>query len=441
MGDTCAMGPVEGAPRSPFEMIAVDKAQKIILSRTEPLPATTRPLEAVAGCVAAGDVAAREDLPQYPTSIKDGYAVVAADGPGEYPVVAEVRAGAGTGHRIAPGQVAYITTGSPLPEGADAVVMVEQSVKLDAGADGVPRVRIASAATPGLDVRQVGGDMAAGTTVLCAGEYIGAPEVGILATVGAVQVPVHSAPSVAVLSTGDEVVDPSATELKPGQVRDSNRALLVALLKQSGAHISDLGIAADTLQGLIDTLKGAIAGGAHVVVTSGGVSMGDRDYVKAALDALGGTIHFGRVLMKPGKPLVYATIPGGTHGAPVHFFGLPGNPVSSFVTFHLAVAPCLKKLAGFGRAKGDAACTLPRVRVKLGFTAKLDPERPEYHRAGLTFDAEGGCFVAHTTGGQASSRLLSVRSASALLVMPQRAGTLPEGEWVDALLLHGPTLM
>jgi len=316
--------------------------------------------------------------------------------------------------------------------------MIENTEKADGG------VRVTQAAAPGLDVRAVGSGVAGGEPVLGAGARVGPAEIGVLATVGAVAAPCHRRPRVVVLSTGDEVVDPAAEALRRGQVRDSNRSMLAALCREAGAEVEEVGVAGDTAGEVRAAFEGAVARGADVVVTSGGVSMGDRDLVKPVLEAMG-TIHFGKVCMKPGKPLTYCVVPGGDRS--VHVFGLPGNPVSSFVTFHLAVRPCLLKLAGHGRV------TPRRVQAVLGCDVKMDPARPEYHRAHLTWVAPGGegedahglreCavpagaghFVAVSTGSQVSSRLGSAVSALALLEIPRAEGTLRKGSPVSALLI------
>lgn len=313
-----------------------------------------------------------------------------------------------------------------------------------------------------------------GAEVLAAGERVGVAEVGLLATVGAATVSARARPVVAVLSTGDEVVDPaSPSPPGPGQIRDCNRAMLLAAAEAAGAVALDLGIARDEGGDLSACLARARAAGADVLVTSGGVSMGDRDLVKPLLEQAG-TVHFGRVLMKPGKPLTFATLPppsaaaaasggvgggggGGDDGAsppsstaqqkttPMLVFGLPGNPVSSFVCFSLAVVPALRQMAGWRDP------SLRRVRAMLTLPLKLDHERPEYHRATLTFGAlppqqqnEGGGggatrygWLAESTGNQISSRLLSARSANALLELPRAEGRLEAGTEVSALLLPG----
>ena len=412
---------------SNYPMLAVADALAIVLRETIALPASRVPLASAGGRVLAEDVTAPDPLPPFPASVKDGYAVIAADGPGTYPVIGEVTAGRMADFAVTPGSVAYITTGAPLPRGADAVVMVEETESLPA-ADGRTTVRINSGVRPGDDVRPVGFDVAAGQQVLAAGTRLGAAEIGLLATVGAATVSVHPAPRVAILSTGDELVE-AGTPLGAGQIRDSNRPTLAAAVEAAGGIVVDLGIAGDT-QGAIEAALARGLAEADVLLTSGGVSMGNLDLIKPLLDRLG-QVHFGRLRMKPGKPCTFATVEAG--GRKRLLFGLPGNPVSSLVTFYLLGVPALRKLAGWPEP------TLTRVQVCLSQPLRLDAYRPEYHRATVRWesslhDGRGG-LLAVSTGMQASSRLLSMRSANALLELPQGDGALEAGATVTALLI------
>ncbi len=409
-------------PESPYPMLPVSEALTMVLAQAQPLPPERVPLADALGRILAEDVVAEQPLPPFPASVKDGYAVVAQDGPGEYPVVAQVTAGRAPDFRLEAGQVAYITTGAPLPPGADAVVPVEATEPLD-GHD-QPRVRIQARVQPGQDVRPVGVDVAAGQPVLAQGERLGPAELGLLATVGRSQVLVHPRPRVAVMSTGDELVEPGQP-LGPGQIWDSNRTMLLAAVRQAGGDPVDLGRSRDSQAELEAKVQAGLAQ-ADVLLTSGGVSMGDLDLIKPLLEHAG-QVHFGRIRMKPGKPLTFATAQ--VDGRRRLVFGLPGNPVSSLVTFHLMAVPALRRLAGWPRPE------LTRIQVRLAQALPLDPERPEFHRATLVWDEEQRCFLAHSTGSQASSRLLSMRSANALLELPQAQGELPAGSWVHALLI------
>lgn len=400
-------------------MVDVEEALSLVLQQAQTLTAEDVALADCLGRVVANAVAAEEPLPPFHASVKDGYAVVAADGPGTYPIVGEATAGRVANFRVNRGSVAYITTGAPLPPGADAVVMVEETERT-----GGDKVTIHARVQPGDDVRPIGVDVAAGQIVLEEGARIGAAEMGLLATVGASQVAVYPAPRVGVLSTGDELVEPSEP-LGPGQIHDSNRTTLLAAIQAAGGQPVDLGIAGDSQTELEMKIHAGLVE-CDILLSSGGVSMGDLDLVKPLLEHAG-TVHFGRVRMKPGKPVTFATAE--VNGRRRLIFGLPGNPVSSLVTFYLFGVPALRRMAGWTDPH------LTRIRARLAQRLPLDPQRPEYHRATLHWREDSGGFVASSTGSQASSRLLSMRSANALLELPQRDGHLEEGEVVSALLI------
>jgi gephyrin len=412
---------------STYPMLAVADALAVVLGQVEPLPPRLMPSAAALGLILAADVSAPDPLPPFAASTKDGYAVVASDGPGVYPVIGEVTAGRVADFVVRPGTVAYITTGAPLPPGADAVVMVEETTQIPVSSS-QRQVMIRQTVRPGADIRPVGCDVGQGEVVLRAGERLGPAEVGLLATVGANAVFAYPRPRVAVLSTGDELVDPAQTP-SPGQIRDSNRATLCAAVLASGGEPVDLGIARDEQSHLEERVQKGLAE-ADMLLTSGGVSMGDLDLIQPLLEHAG-TVHFGRLRMKPGKPVTFATAV--VNGRKKLIFGLPGNPVSSMVTFYLLAVPALRKFAGW------VDPSLRRVQAVLAQPLALDAYRPEYHRASLrwesTLQGGHGGYLASSTGNQASSRLLSMRTANALLELPQGEGQLSAGALVSALLL------
>ncbi len=414
-------------PESPYPMLPVSDALNIVLAQAKPLPAATVSLDAAYGLILAQDVTAQEPLPPFPASVKDGYAVVAADGPGAYPIVGEATAGRVADFTVLPGTVAYITTGAPVPAGADAVVMVEETEPLP-DEHGQRRVRIQQPVQAGDDIRPIGVDVDRGQQVLQRGARLGPAEIGLLATVGAAQAIVYPRPTVALLSTGDELVEPDQA-LAPGQIRDSNRSTLRAAVLAAGGVPIDLGIARDTQAELEERIHRGLAT-ADILLTSGGVSMGELDLLKPLLENAG-TVHFGRLRMKPGKPLTFATM--AVDGRRKLIFALPGNPVSSLVTFYLMAVPAMRKLAGWANPH------LRRVKAQLAQSLPLDAYRPEYHRATLRWDGDRhdgtGGYVAESTGSQASSRLLSMRTANALLELPQQDGVLAMGDLVSELVI------
>jgi molybdenum cofactor synthesis domain-containing protein len=399
---------------SPYPMVPIEEAQRIIAAQIVPLPAEELGSLAAEGRVLAEDIYAPEDMPDVPKASVDGYALRAEDGVSARRVLAELTAGGAEGVSLEPGTAARIMTGAPLPDGADAVIMVEQTEE----SDGI--VQVKQAVKSGDYLLAVGQDISAGELVLTRGTLLGPAEIGLLATIGRVRVPVYRRPVVAVLATGDEVREPDAPASRGG-IRDSNRYTLMAAAREAGCETISLGIARDDEQ----TQRQAILDGlerADVLLTSGGVSMGTRDLIKPLLAELG-TVHFGRIAFKPGKPTTFATVRDRLA------FGLPGYPVSSLVSFEVFVRPALRRM------QGDARPERPRVRVSLTAPITSSPERPEYQRALVSW--ENGRLVARGTGAQGSSRLLSMLNANALLIVPSDGRTHAAGEELEALLV-GP---
>lgn len=424
-------------PLATERTLSVADATRLVLSVAKQLTPILIPLHEALGFILAEDLAAPDPLPPYPASVKDGFAVIAADGPGDYPIIAETRAGNDAKDVVVTsGNVAYITTGGPVPKGADSVVQVEDTEQIEEGPGGGKRVRILKKASKGQDIRPVGYDIAQGEIVLAKGERLGPVEIGILATIGKVTVKVYPRPLVAVFSTGDELLDIHAESLGDGKIRDSNRAMILAAAVQQHCNVLDLGIAKDEKGDLERLFNRAIVSGANMLLSSGGVSMGDKDLVKPLLKEKG-RVYFDKVLMKPGKPLTFATIDcpstEPTQDRQMLAFGLPGNPASCMVCFSLFAVPAIRLLAGWVNP------SLVRLHAIVQQTLKLDPERPEYHRAVIHWDENNAsgypCFLARSTGKQMSSRLLSMRSANAVLELPQGHGLIHPGTSVPALLI------
>ncbi|XP_072425221.1 gephyrin isoform X15 [Chiloscyllium punctatum] len=446
---------------SPFPLTSMDKAFITVLEMTPVLGTEIINYRDGMGRVLAQDVFAKDNLPPFPASVKDGYAVRAADGPGDRFIIGESQAGEQMiffyscmflqpTQTVMPGQVMRVTTGAPIPCGADAVVQVEDTeliresddhdVLLIMGTEEL-EVRILTQARPGQDIRPIGHDIKRGECVLAKGTHMGPSEIGLLATVGVTEVEVHKFPVVAVMSTGNELLNPE-DELTPGKIRDSNRSTLLATIQEHGYPTINLGIVGDNPDDLLNALNEGISR-ADIIITSGGVSMGEKDYLKQVLDIdLHAQIHFGRVFMKPGLPTTFATLD--IDGIRKIIFALPagaveadgdvgseGNPVSAVVTCNLFVIPALRKMQGIL----DPRPTI--IKARLSCDVKLDP-RPEYHRCILTWHHQEPLPWAQSTGNQMSSRLMSMRSANGLLMLPPKTEQyveLHKGEVVDVMVI------
>jgi molybdopterin molybdotransferase len=396
---------------SPYQMVPITTARAIIMAHVAPLD--TEAIDALTseGRVLASTVSAPENVPDVPKSAMDGYALRAADGRWARRVVAELTAGAQPGLRIGPDEAARIMTGAPMPDGADAMVPVELTEEREG------LLYVQRELKPGDYVHTVGQDIARGQPVLARGALLGSADVGLLATLGITRVDVFRRPRVAVLATGDEVVEPDGPR-PAGSVRDSNRYALMAAAREAGCEAISLGIARDDYAGQ----RAAILHGldqADVLLTSGGVSMGTRDLIKPVLAEIG-TIHFGRISFKPGKPTTFATAGGKL------IFGLPGYPVSSLVSFEVFVRPALRAL------QGDALPERPVVLARLAAPIRPSPDRPEYQRVVLSW--REGTIWATSTGGQGSSRLISMRGANGLLLVPAGEEILPMGAELEAIM-------
>ncbi|XP_047653790.1 gephyrin isoform X2 [Phacochoerus africanus] len=418
---------------SPFPLTSMDKAFITVLEMTPVLGTEIINYRDGMGRVLAQDVYAKDNLPPFPASVKDGYAVRAADGPGDRFIIGESQAGEQPTQTVMPGQVMRVTTGAPIPCGADAVVQVEdtelirESAAMMYGTEEL-EVRILVQARPGQDIRPIGHDIKRGECVLAKGTHMGPSEIGLLATVGVTEVEVNKFPVVAVMSTGNELLNPE-DDLLPGKIRDSNRSTLLATIQEHGYPTINLGIVGDNPDDLLNALNEGISR-ADVIITSGGVSMGEKDYLKQVLDIdLHAQIHFGRVFMKPGLPTTFATLD--IDGVRKIIFALPGNPVSAVVTCNLFVVPALRKMQGIL----DPRPTI--IKARLSCDVKLDP-RPEYHRCILTWHHQEPLPWAQSTGNQMSSRLMSMRSANGLLMLPPKTEQyveLHKGEVVDVMVI------
>jgi molybdopterin molybdotransferase len=407
---------------NPPDLIAFEEARARVLDRLRPLPPRRVPLTEALGCVLAEDVSAGEDLPPFANSAMDGFALRSEDvrgadqgSPVDLRLVGEVFAGSARLPKVEPGTAVRIMTGGPLPPGADAVVPVERAETSG------ETVRVQLAPPERGFVREAGEDVRAGTIVLERGRPVDPAAVGMLASVGCHQVPVHPKPRVSVVSTGDELVDPGE-QLGPGKIRDSNSWLLVAQVRAAGAEAFRCGRLQDDPDALRRGFALAAAEG-DFVLTSGGVSVGERDYTKRALAELGDVTSW-RVAMQPGMPQAF----GMAAGTPL--FGLPGNPVSCFVVFEVLVRPALRRLAGMPDDRLDR----PRVMARLAEPVRSPAGRVSFLRVRL--EAGDDALSASLTGAQGSGVLSSVVAADGLAVVPADQTELPAGAEVSVVLLR-----
>ena len=399
-------------------MIEFTEARDLVLSAAKALPAELVSLPLAFGRTLARDVMAREDIPPFTKATMDGFAVRAADLaatlPVELAVVEDLPAGRLARRGLRPGQAARIMTGAPLPEGADAVVMVEDTAPSAGG------VVVRSAVRSGDNIGRAGEDLKKGEIALRRGAVIGPAEIGMLAAVNAPRVPVVRRPRVAVIATGDEIVEPGAQKSR-GQIRNSNGWALTAQALRAGAEARYLGIARDRGAALAAKLRRARA--ADILVLSGGVSVGDHDLVKEELRASGVRPVFWRVRIKPGKPVFF-----GRRGRQL-VFGLPGNPTSAMVTFRLFVEPALARMLGRDE---PAAGT---VRAVIAAAIDVKPGRTQFLR-GLVVES-GPVLKVAPYDDQRSGVLRSMVRSQVLIVVPADAGRLEAGREVGILFLDG----
>ncbi len=401
-------------------LVPVEEARERILAQIKPLQPLELPLQEAEGCVLADDVVAPTDIPDFASSAMDGFAVrsndvagASATAPVELRIVGRALIGRRPDATVGGGESVRIATGAPIPAGADAIVPIEDC---EVVAD---TVRVLAPAPEGKHVRPAGEDVRGGEVLLKAGRRIGAPELGLLATAGFSHPLVHPRPRVVVLSTGDELIPPSQTP-EFGQVRDSNGYLLFGALREAGAVPVMAGIVRDEVENLREAVFSHLVQ-ADAFVSSGGVSVGDRDVVKAAFFRRG-EIAFYRVAMQPGMPQGFGTV----EGKP--FFGLPGNPVSAFVSFEIFIRPVLRKMMG------------RRQLMRPEVTARLDADvtgpvgKTQFARVRVRRTGEG--WVATPTGARGSNLISTVSRANGLAVVPPGVQTAPAGSEVTVIVFR-----
>jgi molybdopterin molybdotransferase len=392
------------------DVLTFEQAQALILARVRPLPPERVQLAAAAGRITASAARSIVDLPPFPSSAMDGYAVRAADTPGRLPVVARVAAGAPADRPLAAGEAIEISTGGVVPDGADAVVPVEYVVKNENDAT----IGIDARVVEGDNVRPRGGDIAAGAEVVAPGARLGPPQIGALAAAGLVEVACARRPRVAVLATGSELARPGE-QLGPGQVYEANSVMLAAALVSAGAEVERLPAVADDASAHRAALEQGLA--ADVLVTSGGVSVGPHDLVRTIESELGVEEVFWRVAIRPGKPVAF-----GVRGSTL-VFGLPGNPVSSFVGCELFVKPAVRAL------QGDPDPLPAFEEGTLAVPLRRNPARDDFVRARRAGSA------LEPIVGQESHMIARAAAADALVHVPRGEGELEAGASVRWLRL------
>jgi molybdenum cofactor synthesis domain-containing protein len=403
-------------------LVPLEDVQRIVLASCPLLNPVEIDLDGSLGFVLAEDVRAPEDLPPFANTAMDGYALIAADtvgAPVELSVIGVLAAGSAPRQAVEPGTAIQIMTGAPMPPGADGVAIVERT---EPGSS-PDRIRILEHVTPGVYVRAAGSDLHRGDLALAAGTVIGPADVGLLASIDAARFAVHPRPRVGVLSTGDELVG-SGTPLELGQIRDSNRLGLLAALQRDGFVGVNLGARRDEEEVISTGLREGVER-CDALLTSGGVSMGEFDFVKIALEKLvgeiGGQIHHFKVAIKPAKPLSFAVL-ATPAGRVIPVFGLPGNPVSSMVSYQVVALPALRKLAGH---RSPLPRPIPAVAVE---DFERRPDGKLHLLRVVAAMGPDGRIVVRSAGGQASHQLAAMATANALALVPDGAGVVAGGE-------------
>jgi molybdopterin molybdotransferase len=414
------------------KLIGVDEALRKVLAGVAPLDAEEVGLKDALDRVLVEPVLAREDIPPFANSAMDGYAVRAddvaqasKDSPVKLRVTGSVAAGYAPDVVVTPGTAVRIMTGAPIPAGADTVVRFENTDEA-ASKGGASREFVQVYVPPKKveNVREAGEDVKAGGEILKAGTLLRPQEVGLLASVGVTSVRVHRRPRVAILSTGDELVPPDS-DLDPGRIRDANEYSLYALVTKYGGIPIPLGIARDTEEDIRSKLKQGIEAKADLFLTSAGVSKGDYDVVKAVLNAEG-EISFWMVKMKPGQPLAFGYVQG------VPLLGLPGNPVSSIVSFEQFGRPMLLKM------QGHKCLRKPTIRA---ITAERFKNSGRRNYVRVIVERKGGCYVARKAGPQGSGILQTISNANGLMIIPEGVTRVEAGESVEVQMLDWPEIV
>jgi molybdopterin molybdotransferase len=417
------------------ELMSLEDARARMLEGLEALPAEVVALGDAAGRVLAEALTSRHTLPPWDNSAMDGFAVVAADttgaaraAPVRLDVVGEAAAGRLADVAVASGTSVRILTGAPLPQGADAVVPVESTDARMGVADLPRQVNVFAPASVGAHIRRAGSDLRSGAPLLAAGTELSPAALAVCAAGGHAQVNVHRRPRVALLATGDELVAPGEP-LGQAQIPDSNTFGLAAQARELGAEVRVLGIARDDMDDVLDHLRRGLAW-ADVIVASGGVSVGAHDVVKDAFAEIG-RIDLWRIAVQPGRPLAFGRAPQTWREGEALLFGLPGNPVSSLVTFELFVRPVLRRLSGYEDVIGRQI-----VRATLDQSVTKAPKRRAFLRVSLSENADGTGWRASLAGGQDSHVLSALAAADGLAIIGEESDAVPAGSEVEVIRIR-----
>jgi molybdenum cofactor synthesis domain-containing protein len=404
------------------KLIEYPEAERLVLENVSRLPAEDVPLVEAQGLALAEDLRARFDSPPFDNSAVDGYAVRSADAEAgrSFRVVDEAPAGRPATKSVGEGEAVKIFTGGVIPEGADAVVMVENTSGWG------EEFELEKAASPGQNVRRSGEDVREGDVILRRGTEIGPPEIALAATQGYGGLPVYRRPKVVVLSTGTELVDPGSRDLERGEIYDSNSFAVISQAREIGAEARRVSAASDEADVIRDAVKEALET-ADVVVTSGGVSVGEKDLVKGTMLELGVEQIFWGVKFKPGKPLFF-----GVQGD-VRLFGLPGNPVSAMVCFELFVRPALMKMMG----RADRR----RARIEVYFEEDVKNQFGRMHAMRVSLEHTEKGWLARSVGAQGSGLVSSLTRADALALIGPESGGVRAGEPVEAIVLREEVIL
>jgi len=414
--------------KADIPVIGVDEALEVVLGAVSPLPPATVPLEDSAGRFLAEEIRASVDMPPFDRSAMDGYALRSADAgkaPVDLEVIEEIAAGHDATRPVGAGQASRIMTGAAIPQGADAVVMVEATQELESGR----RVRLLEPAAPGQHVRRRGEDLRKGAALLQKGAWLAAPEIALLAAEGRGRVLTGGLPGVAILSTGDELVGVEAP-ITGSLIRETNSWSLLVLLRRMGIEPRRLGIVKDERKALREKVAEGL--GADVLILTGGVSMGEYDLVGEVLRDAGCMPLFERVAIQPGKPLFFGVLAGESGpGRLKAVFGLPGNPVSSIVDFLVFARPALRAMMGAGTP------VEPMPSAEISEPIRRRPGRRGYIPARVEI-SESGSLLARPLPSMGSADLVALSRANALVVVPESAGALERGARLPVFLMDDP---